>query len=81
MKRGAFRFPLQVFFLNGGGVVIDRTHRMYFFDNSKEGGKKLPVSEICAPFFLLCWKWQSIMKTDLPTQSSCYTGMNLDFLA
>ena len=52
MKRGAFRFPLQVF-LNGGGVVIDRTHRVYFFDNSKEGGKKLPVSEICAPFFVV----------------------------
>ena len=44
-------------FLNGGGdVVIDRTHRMYFFDNSKEGGKKLPVSEICAPFFSLLLK-------------------------
>ena len=41
-------------FLNGGGVVIDRTHRMYFFDNSKEGGKKLPVSEICAPFLRRC---------------------------
>ena len=56
-------------FLNGGGVVIDRTHRMYFFDNSKEGGKKLPVSEICAPFNSLLLLKMAINNENWPSNS------------